>query len=137
MSRTHRVLSLCACLLAALTLSFAQGKRPLNHNDYDGWKSIVGQKLSNDGKFLAYGLFPQEGDGQIVIRNLVTGKEQREPAGARPAPTPPTPGEENPAAETVNVAISFTSDSKNVVFATFPSKAAIDQAKKDKKPAPK
>ena len=62
-----------------LTVSFAQSKRPLNHNDYDGWRSIVGQKLSNDGKFLAYGLFPQEGDGEVVVRNLVTGKEQREP----------------------------------------------------------
>jgi hypothetical protein len=71
-------------LAALLTVSFAQSKRPLNHRDYDGWRSIVGQKLSNDGKFLAYGVFPQDGDGELIVRNLVTGKEQREPAGARP-----------------------------------------------------
>jgi len=83
----RRLLRVSAWLLAAAVLvpvSFAQGKRPLNHGDYDGWRSIVGQRLSNDGKFLVYGLFPQEGDGEVVVRNLVTGKEQREPAGVRP-----------------------------------------------------
>src|ERR1051326_1051505 len=133
MSRTHRVLSLSACLLAALTLSFAQGKRPLNHNDYDGWKSIVGQKLSNDGKFLAYGVFPQEGDGEVVIRNLVTGKEQREPAGARPQPAAAATGEEGPPPEARGVTIAFSADSRTLVFSTFPPKAESDKAKKDKK----
>src|ERR1019366_6727349 len=72
----------------------ARSQRPLNHGDYDSWRSIVGQKLSADGKFLVYGLFPQEGDGEVVIRNLATGKEQREPAGQRPAPVPPAPDQE-------------------------------------------
>src|SRR5215470_7997092 len=85
-----------ASLLAAavlVSIAIAQTKRPLNHHDYDGWKSISLQRLSNDGKFLAYGVFPQDGDGEVVIRNLVTGKDQHEPAGARPLPAP------NPAAE--------------------------------------
>ena len=120
-----------AWLSAAAVLvpvSFAQTKRPLNHGDYDGWRSIVGQRLSNDGKFLVYGLFPQEGDGEVVIRNLVTGKEQREPAGVRPAPTPPTPGEEGPAPEVRGAILEFSADSKTVVFSTFPAKADIDKA---------
>jgi dipeptidyl aminopeptidase/acylaminoacyl peptidase len=124
-------------LFVAVTLLTAQNKRPLNHNDYDGWTSIVAQKLSNDGKFLAYGLFPQEGDGEVVVRNLITGKEQREPAGMRPAPVPNATPEEGPAPEARGVTIQFSSDSKTVVFSTFPPKTAIDQAKKDKKPAPK
>ena len=136
----RRFLRVSAWLLAAAVLvpvSFAQSKRPLNHGDYDGWRSIVGQRLSNDGKFLVYGLFPQEGDGEVVIRNLVTGKEQREPAGVRPAPTPPTPGEEGPAPEVRGAVLEFSADSKTVVFSTFPAKAEIDKARKDKKPAPK
>ncbi len=138
----HRWRSLCipAWLLAAavlLSVSFAQSKRPLNHGDYDGWRSIAGERLSNDGKFLVYGLFPQEGDGEVVIRNLVTGKEQREPAGARPAPTPPTPGEEGPPVAAPTAVLTFSADSKTVVFSTFPAKAENDKAKKDKKPAPK
>src|ERR1035437_2946063 len=136
----RRFLRVSAWLLAAAVLvpvSFAQGKRPLNHGDYDGRRSIVGQRLSNDGKFLVYGLFPQEGDGDVVIRNLVTGKEQRDPAGLRPAPTPPTPGEEGPAPEVRGATLAFSADSKTVVFSTFPAKAESDKAKKDKKPAPK
>jgi dipeptidyl aminopeptidase/acylaminoacyl peptidase len=132
--RTFPRLSLAALLVTA---SLAQTKRPLNHKDYDPWRSIVDQKLSNDGKFLAYGAFPQDGDGEVIIRNLVTGKEQREPAGARPAPTPVTPGEEGPAPEARVLTLVFSSDNKTLVFSTFSTKAANDQAKKDKKPAPK
>ena len=32
---------------------------------------------------------------------------------------------------------TFSADSKTLVFSTFPAKAEIDKAKKDKKPAPK
>ena len=80
----RRSLLVSAWLLAAavfIPVSFAQNKRPLNHGDYDSWRSISGERLSHDGKFLIYGVFPQEGDGEIVIRNLVTGKEQREQIG--------------------------------------------------------
>src|ERR1700681_3949572 len=123
-------------LTAALLLSVASaqsGKRPLNHKDYDGWRSIASPHLSNDGKFLAYGLFPQEGDGEVVIRNLVTGKEQREPAGARPAPTPAATPEEGPPAPPPTVTFAFSADNRTLVFSTFPSKADTDKAKKDKK----
>jgi dipeptidyl aminopeptidase/acylaminoacyl peptidase len=129
-----------AWLLAAAVLvpvSLAQTQRPLNHSDYDGWRSIVGQRLSADGKFLAYGLFPQEGDGEVVIRNLATGKEQREPAGQRPAPAPPAPDQEGPPPEARGATITFSADGKTVVFSTFPAKAESDKARKDKKPAPK
>jgi dipeptidyl aminopeptidase/acylaminoacyl peptidase len=118
-------------------MSLAQSQRPLNHGDYDSWRSIVGQKLSADGKFLVYGLFPQEGDGEVVIRSLATGKEQREPAGQRPAPVPPAPDQEGPPPEARGATVTFSADSKTVVFSTFPAKAEIDKARKDKKPAPK
>src|SRR4051794_11597909 len=134
----RRSLLLSAWLVAAAALipvSFAQTKRPLNHSDYDSWRSISGERLSNDGKFLVYGVFPQEGDGEIVIRNLVTGKEQREPGGVRPAPVQAT--DEGPAAPARTAIIEFSADSKTVVFSTFPSKAEGDKARKDKKPAPK
>src|ERR1035441_6234542 len=140
MFHPRRFLRVPACLFAAaalITVSFAQSQRPLNHGDYDGWRSIVGQKLSNYGKFLVYGLFPQEGDGEGVIRNLATGKEQREPAGQRPAPVPPAPDAEGPPPEARGATIAFSADSKTVVFSTFPAKAESDKARKDKKPAPK
>jgi hypothetical protein len=133
----RRLLPWCIATGALLSVAFAQSKRPLNHNDYDGWKSIVSQKLSNDGKFLAYGLFPQEGEGEVVVRNLVTGKEQRQPAGMRPAPVPNATPEEGPPNEASGVTILFSADSKTLVFSTFPPKADVDRAKKDKKSGPK
>ena len=118
-----------------LSVSYAQnGKRPLTHKDYDGWRAITSQRLSPDGKFLAYGLFPQEGDGEVVIRNLVTGQETRHKAGARPAPAPAATPEEAPTPAR-GVTIEFAADSRTVAFSTFPAKAETDKAKKDKKTA--
>jgi len=73
------------CLLVAV--SFAQtAKRPLNHKDYDGFRTIAGQHLSADGEFLPYAMFPQEGDSEVAVRNLMTGNDAHFPAGARPQP---------------------------------------------------
>nr|HEV7954716.1 prolyl oligopeptidase family serine peptidase [Candidatus Acidoferrales bacterium] len=117
-------------LLIALGTS-AQTKRPLTHMDYDGWKNIQNQALSNDGKFLAYGLFPQEGDGEVVVRNLQTGAEWRQPAGARPLATPNLESDEPP--PPINITISFTADSHFVIFSVFPAKADTDKAKREKR----
>jgi dipeptidyl aminopeptidase/acylaminoacyl peptidase len=123
---------------AALLLSAAlaqTAKRPLNHKDYDGWKAISSQRLSADGNFLAYGLFPQEGDGEVVVRNLATGIDTHFAAGARPQP-PATPViEEGPPPEARATTIAFSADSGYVVFSTFPSKVDTDKARKDHKSA--
>jgi len=127
-----------ACLLAAgllVSVSFAQtAKRPLNHKDYDGWRTIVSQRLSGDGKFLAYAVFPQEGDGDVVVRNLVTGRDTHFPAGARPQPAGAAT-EEGAAPEARSTTIAFSSDSKFAVFSTFPLKADTDKARQQKKTA--
>src|SRR6185436_10384514 len=95
------------------------------------------QVLSRDGKFLAYALFPQEGDGELVVRNLATGKEVRDSVGAVPAPPDntnfeaPTGGAEAAAAR--NLRMEFTHDGKFLISTAFPSKAATDQARKERK----
>jgi dipeptidyl aminopeptidase/acylaminoacyl peptidase len=141
MSDRRPMLRVSASLLAAFLLASSAvaqtAKRPINHRDYDSWRAITGQRLSPDGKWLAYGLFPQQGDGEVVIRNLVTGKEQREPAGTRPAPTPPTGAEEGPPPEARTATIAFSADSRTLVFSTFPAKADTDKARRERKPAPK
>ncbi|SPE38049.1 Peptidase S9, prolyl oligopeptidase active site domain protein [Candidatus Sulfopaludibacter sp. SbA3] len=127
----HRILSYSAVVSLLVCSAFAQGKRPLNHQDYDSWRAIAGQRLSPDGKFLAYAAFPQEGDGELILRNLVTGKETRYPAGARPAPA--AGSEEAPAVEARGATILFSSNSRTLVFSTFPSKGDTDKGKKEKK----
>ncbi|MEO7767310.1 MAG: hypothetical protein ABIS01_07780, partial [Ferruginibacter sp.] len=50
----------------------AQNSKPLDHSVYDGWKSIGERMISNDGRFIVYAVNPQEGDGELVIQNIVT-----------------------------------------------------------------
>jgi hypothetical protein len=66
----------------------ATTRRPLTHLDYDSWRSIQAPQISRDGKFIAYVFQPQDGDGDIVVRNLANENEWRAPRGYRP-PTPP------------------------------------------------
>src|SRR5258706_14706860 len=121
-----RALPLGMLLLVAVAVAQTPAKRPLNHRDYDKWKSIQSQVLSRDGKFLAYALFPQEGDGELVVRNLATGKEARESVGAVPAPPDNTnfeaPAAAADAAAARNLRLSFTHDGRFLVATAFPSK---------------
>ena len=50
-------------LLALCHTAFAQQKRPMEHTDYAGWKSVTSYGLSRDGSRVGYGLTPQRGDG--------------------------------------------------------------------------
>ena len=74
-----------ALLLAALPLpllaqSVAQ-KKALTQADWDRWRSIQNAQLSNDGKWAAYTLSPQVGDGEFVVRATSGSAEYRVPVG--------------------------------------------------------
>ena len=130
MSRIFVGLVFFLSLLSAQT----KNKRPLTHADFDAFRAISGQKISPDGNYVAYGWFPQEGDGEVIVRHVASNTEIREPAGERPPPAPPDPE----AAEAVPVAqrtatIQFTADSQWVIFTTFPSRAETEAARKAKK----
>ncbi len=112
-------------------------KRPLTHQDYDGWRSIQGQTISRDGKFIAYALIPQDGDGETVVRNLATGVEWRCGRGWRP-PTPPPDGAETPAPAALAQGgrlsrVFFTADSRFAAFTIEPNKNDVLKARKEKK----
>jgi len=88
------------CTVALLATSFAMAlaqqtptKRPLRHQDYDSWRSIQAPQISRDGKFVAYAFMAQDGDSEIVARNVATGAEWRAPRGYHPpVPPPDDPG---------------------------------------------
>jgi dipeptidyl aminopeptidase/acylaminoacyl peptidase len=127
----------CLFTAAVFCCAFAQpGKRPINHRDYDSWRSIAGQQLSPDGRFLIYAVFPQEGDGEVIVRGLATGKESHHAAGERPAPAPAADAEEGPP-QARNVTMAISADSRVLAFSAFAPRADVEKAKKDKKPAPK
>jgi acetyl esterase/lipase len=103
-------------IIFALSLPLAGqspgGKKPIGYDAYNGWRSIQGTKISRDGTWLVYALVPQDGDGELVARNLRTGSEFRHPRGKEPV---------------------ITADGRFVVFAIAPPKSEVDKAKKAKK----
>lgn len=126
--RVFIVAALCAAAL------LAQAKRPILHKDFDAWRSISGQALSRDGRYLAYAYMPQDGDGEVIVRELASGKEWRQDVGALPPPAiVPVDVETPPPPRTVK--ILFTSDGQYLIAQTYPTKAATESAKKAHKKA--
>jgi len=79
----------------------------------------------------------QDGDSEIVVRNLAGGAEWRAPRGYRPPVPPPDDSIPN-VAELIaaNARLSrpvFTADGRFVVFSIEPTKAELNKAKKEKK----
>ncbi|WP_295116814.1 prolyl oligopeptidase family serine peptidase [uncultured Chitinophaga sp.] len=103
-------------LLLSPAYTYAQqaGKKPLDHNVYDGWQSIGAKTLSNDGKWLAYVIQPQEGDATLVITDTKGQQKLVVPRGTSP---------------------SITEDSRYVLFTIKPAFKETRQARiKKKKP---
>jgi dipeptidyl aminopeptidase/acylaminoacyl peptidase len=75
--------------LAVASPALAQ-KKALTQADWDKWRSIQGATLSNDGRWVAYTLAPQVGDGEFVVRSTTGATEYRVPVGyiSRPNNTP-------------------------------------------------
>ncbi|HET9783708.1 MAG TPA: prolyl oligopeptidase family serine peptidase [Terriglobales bacterium] len=110
----HRAFRPIAFLLLAAAALLAQAPAPaalkpaVPYSAYDGWRAINGTVLSHDGQWLAYALVPEDGDGELVVRNLSTGVEHRTPRGEKP---------------------QITADGRYVVFTLVPTRAARDAAK--------
>lgn len=128
--------SFCAVVLLAGAVPAQQStKRPLSHDDYDTWRSIQGRQLSRDGGFVAYALVPQDGDGEVVARNIETSKEWRHLRGAQPTmvPRPDPSAEPGTPPPSLGPRLSFTADSRFLVFQILPTKEELERARKEKK----
>ena len=109
--------SVALALACALLPSFprpvaADAPVPLDYKAYDGWNAIRTPRISDDGRHLAYALTPQDGDPVLVVRDLDSGAEQREPRGNAPA---------------------FAAAGRFVVYTHVAAKKDVDAAKKAKK----
>ncbi|BDE07375.1 hypothetical protein WPS_26510 [Vulcanimicrobium alpinum] len=114
-ARATLALALACTLLPTVprTAAAAALPPPLDYRAYDGWNAIRTPVLSDDGTHLAYALTPEDGDPTLVVRDLRSGAERREPRGNAPA---------------------FTADGRFVVFTHVAAKKDVDAAKKAKKP---
>jgi dipeptidyl aminopeptidase/acylaminoacyl peptidase len=131
---------ICAAALLVTSFAYSFGqqpaatKRPLRHQDYDSWHSIQAPQISRDGKFVAYSFMAQDGDSEIVARNIASGAEWRAPRGYHPpVPPPDDPGAnigEFQAAQARLTRPIFTADNRLVVFSAEPAKADVAKAKK-------
>jgi hypothetical protein len=100
------------CQARAANAERKVAKKPISYEAYDGWKSIRDASLSRNGEWLVYALVPQDGDGQLVVRNLKTGQEWRHGRGLSPV---------------------MSAEGRFVAFAIAPTKVELDKAKKEKK----
>ncbi len=120
MSRHVRVfagLALFWCLVYATDPVAAQsGKKVLTFSDSDLWRTASSPVLSPDGVYVAYAVWPGEGDGESVVRQIATGKEFKFPRGGGVAAVAP----------------KFTPDGKHVLLPLTPTKSELDKAKADK-----
>ncbi len=140
--RPSRRLVLVSLTLALPFAARAQ-KRPLTPNDWDRWRTIQAPTLSNDGKWVAYTLSPQVGDGEFVVRSTTSSTEYRVPMGyiSRANNTPG--GLRGPAGGGApggggrggrgggggggGAAGPFTADSRYVFVATQPSRQEVER----------
>ncbi len=56
-------------------------KKPLDHTVYDNWQNIGEKKISNNGKWIAYAVDVQEGDGQLVLQQTTNTRKIVIPRG--------------------------------------------------------
>lgn len=69
--RPHYFLRLITTLSALVIWNFASAqKEPLDHSVYDNWKSLQGATISDEGRFAATIISPQEGDSILYLRDL-------------------------------------------------------------------
>jgi len=80
--------------------------------------------------------FPQEGDGEVILRDLMTGKNTHLPAGARPQPVASAAAEEGRRPKRAAPPSHFRRTASLVVFSTFAAKAIRTrrQGKEDGRP---
>jgi dipeptidyl aminopeptidase/acylaminoacyl peptidase len=116
-------------------------KKALTQADWDRWRSIQGAALSPDGKWAAYTLSPQVGDGEFVVRSTTStteyrvpvgyiGRANNTPGGARPAGggAPGRAGGGGGGGGGGGAAGPFTADSRFAFVSTQPTKAEADSA---------
>ncbi|MDE5417481.1 prolyl oligopeptidase family serine peptidase [Labilibaculum sp. DW002] len=67
------LLFILLCLFVGSAMA-QNSKQSLKHSDYDHWKNLKNQKISNNGEWVSYEVNPQKGDGYLYLYEVNTGK---------------------------------------------------------------
>ena len=117
--------------LAAFAVDTPTAPHPVEVRDILAWKRTQAASLSPNGQWFAYQLVPNEGDAEVIVRNLKDGKEQRFAIGEL--------------ADTGGFAFGpqvvrdpiFSADSNWLAFSVNPSAKESKALKKQRKPLQK
>lgn len=93
--------------------------RPIEIKDILAWKSISFSLVSDDGRWFVYTLTPNEGDSELVIKEVDGKKEYRFPLGEAP--------------RSLVGSILISDDSRWVSFLSYPSSQEMKKLRKEKK----
>jgi dipeptidyl aminopeptidase/acylaminoacyl peptidase len=105
--RVKRLVLRLLSTAAASSMLGAAAVIPLDYRAYDSWNAIVMPAFSDDGRYLAYVLKPEDGDPTLVVHDMTTGQDRREMRATNPV---------------------FAGDGRFVVFTRTAPAAAVDAA---------
>lgn len=126
---------LVAILLGFVAFADTQTKHAMQLSDILAWKRIQAPSVSNDGEWFAYRLAPAEGNTEVVIRNLKSGKDLRFPTGDAGASAPAPTGTPAPAVVIAGPGgPSISADSRWVAFSVYPATREAKQLRKNRRP---
>jgi dipeptidyl aminopeptidase/acylaminoacyl peptidase len=106
-------------------------KKALDVDDVTAWKNIGTTTLSKNGEWFAYRVAPQEGDAELVVRNVASGKETKFPLGEVGAPAG---GGGGAAVFAGGASLQFSDDSKWIAFTTNPARAEAQRLRRQRRP---
>ena len=92
-------------------------KKSMDIEDVIAWKTVSTTAISKNGEWFAYRVAPQEGDAELTVRNVATGKETKFPLGEVGAPAGGGPAA---AVFAGGASLQFSDDSKWIAFTTSP-----------------
>ncbi|MDQ6886668.1 MAG: prolyl oligopeptidase family serine peptidase [Gemmatimonadota bacterium] len=126
---TRSLIGIAAIASAAAAQQSAP--KPLTPDAYDQWRTIQGEKVSNDGRWVVYSLVPQVGDGELVVKAVPSGPEYRRSRGFIGRPEIRAGAQTRTGYRAPEPAI--TADGKFVVFTIDPPRNDVERARREKK----
>ncbi len=134
--RPQMLLAIAALVIAPLLGPTASMQPAPRHavevEDVIAWKALGSTVLSADGQWFGYRLAPQEGDAEVVVRQVRGEKAMRFAIGE--VPQGAGGGGRGGAAGNVSSALAFSDDGKWAAFSTYPTRAAALRLKRQRRP---